>query len=225
MRDRNHHHFCCRTCFRRNIEGLTCMKIQWKKLTENIWNVPNVLTMLRLVLVPFFLYFAIHNNRMIALIIFLGACLTDLFDGLVARRTGKITDFGKLMDPLADKLMVISALLFRSIVGAVPWIVVAIVLLKESLMILGGVLMLKRGIVVYANWWGKSAQVLFIAGLTLSFFREEFQLLQFPADQIVLWAAVALSIMAMINYAFLAKKKALHHAATADTEMEGSTAE
>lgn len=182
------------------------MKIQWKTLTRNIWNIPNMLTLLRLVLIPVFLFFAIRGNRFVALGVFLAACFTDLLDGYLARKHQQITDFGKLMDPLADKLMVTAALLCRGCAGAVPWTAIIIVLLKECLMILGSIVMLKRGIVVYANWYGKAAQVLFILGLTLSFFRAEFSASNRPFDQIMIWLAVAFAIIAMLNYAYLAWK-------------------
>lgn len=182
------------------------MKIQWKSLTRNIWNVPNVLTMVRLFLIPVFIFFAVRGNRFFSLLVFLTACFTDLLDGYLARKHQQVTNFGKLMDPLADKLMVISALFCRGFAGAVPWAVAAAVLLKESMMVFGGIWMLKHGVVVYANWMGKAAQGFFIVGLTLSFFHEEFVSLQLSVDQIVLWLALVFSISAMINYLYLAIK-------------------
>ena len=86
------------------------MKEELRKLLDGIWNVPNVLTMLRLALVPLFAAVYGSGRPHLALLIFCLASLTDFFDGLIARRCHLITSFGKLMDPLADKFMVIGAL-------------------------------------------------------------------------------------------------------------------
>ena len=95
-------------------------------------NLPNKLTMLRIILVPFFvLFMSIESsavNLFIALIIFSVASLTDMLDGKIARKYGLVTNFGKLMDPLADKLLVCSALICFVSNGQIPaWIVIVIV--------------------------------------------------------------------------------------------------
>ena len=177
------------------------MKEKIRELTRDMWNVPNALTMLRLVLVPVFVCLSLSGRNWPALGVFALASLTDMADGKIARKYNLITNFGKLMDPLADKLMVVAALVCFGLRGIFPWPAVAIVALKELLMLLGGVLMLRRNIVVYSNMWGKVAMVAFVAALILGFFHDPLAEAGLPLDQIVLWLAVALALAALVAYA------------------------
>ena len=181
------------------------MKESLRKLFTHVWNVPNVLTMLRLALVPVFILVFLNGHMMAALIIFCAASLTDLLDGQIARRTNQVTDFGKLFDPLADKLMVVSALICHTAAGHFPWPAVCIVAAKELLMVLGGAYMLKKGIVVYANFSGKIATVFFMAALILGFFHDRLAAF-YSLDVLVLWAAVGLTLLALVIYASQAFK-------------------
>ena len=170
------------------------------KQKENIWNVPNLLTMLRMVLIPVYWVLFMRDRRIAALIVFVIASITDFLDGRIARKYNLITNFGKLFDPLADKLMVLSVMLGFVIKGVIPWPIMAIVLAKEGTMLLGGTLMLKRGFVVYAEMIGKVAQVAMLTGLILCFFEEKFTALGVPVHLIVLWLAVALTLAALVFY-------------------------
>ncbi len=183
------------------------MKEKIQKLFTNVWNIPNVLTMLRLILVPVFALLFIQGHRKAALVVFIVASLTDLLDGFLARKLNQITDFGKLFDPLADKLMVLTALICQGCAGVFPWFAVVIVACKELFMVLGGAYMLKRGIVVYANLWGKTATVLFIAALILSFFHEELAAAGLPLDQWLILLAVVTALAAMVQYTLQACKQ------------------
>jgi len=181
------------------------VKDRIKKLFTNVWNVPNALTILRLVLVPVFIILHQSGHPKWALAVFCAASLTDLLDGKLARKLNQITDFGKLFDPLADKLMVLSALFCQASAGILPWLPALIVLGKEILMVAGGALMLRRGIVVYANYFGKTATVFFMASLILSFFHQELlDALGVRLDVILLWISVGLSLLALIVYAWQA---------------------
>ena len=171
------------------------------KYFVNIWNVPNVLTMLRLALIPVFVALHSAGRPKLALTVFLLASFTDFLDGYLARKYRQITAFGKLMDPLADKVMVVVALLCQTLAGAIPLWALCVVALKELLMVAGGAWMLKQDVVVYSNLWGKTAQVAFIAALTLSFWHEEFAALGAPVDRWVLLLAVALALAALVDYA------------------------
>ena len=146
------------------------MRKLFEKYFTDIWNVPNVLTMLRLALIPVFVALFATGHDKLALLTFLVASFTDFLDGYLARKHKQITAFGKLMDPLADKVMVCTALLCQGIQGVFPWTAIAIVMGKELLMVLGGVFMLRNDVVVYSNMLGKLAQCSFILALTLSFF-------------------------------------------------------
>ena len=176
----------------------------WKAMCagffKDMWNVPNVLTMLRIVLIPVYLVVYYQCSPLAALVVYCVASFTDLLDGYLARKNNQITTFGKLMDPLADKVMVISVMLTQVISGVIPWPVLAIVLIKECIMIWGAYEMLRRGIVVYSHLIGKFAQCAFILGLFLSFFHKEFQALGASVDQSVLWISVGLTIGALFHY-------------------------
>ncbi len=172
-----------------------------EKKRENIWNVPNVLTMIRAALIPVFLVLYYLPERYLALGVFLLASFTDMLDGYIARKYNLITNFGKLMDPLADKLMVISVLMVQTIGGILPPAAVIIVVLKEIIMVLGGVYMLKKGIVVYSEPVGKAAQFLFIAAISLSFFHEDFIAKGFLQwDMLLIWISVGLTLLALAFY-------------------------
>ena len=117
----------------------------------------------------------VTQERVIAELAKIGfASITDYLDGYLARKNNQITAFGKLMDPLADKLMVCTALLGQGLSGVFPWPAILIVMTKEVVMIIGGIYMLQNGIVVYSNILGKAAQFSFIAALILSFWHKEF---------------------------------------------------
>ncbi len=178
------------------------------KKKENIWNVPNVLTMLRAALIPVFLVLYYTSRHYLALGVFLFASATDLLDGYIARKYNLVTNFGKLMDPLADKLMVISVLLVQTISGILPPAAVIVVVLKEILMVVGGIYMLKKGIVVHSEVVGKAAQFLFIVALSLSFFHQDFKaagVVQW--DMLALWISVGLTLLALAFYTRRALEK------------------
>lgn len=122
-------------------------------------NLPNKLTMLRILLVPFFVLFMSMGESpaygFIALAIFVVASLTDLFDGKIARKHGLVTNFGKLMDPLADKVLVMSAMIcFVAIEYAPAWIVI-VILTREFLVTSLRLIAAGEGIVIAADKWGK----------------------------------------------------------------------
>ena len=181
------------------------MKEKIRKLFSNVWTIPNVLTILRIILIPVFVILFFNDQKKAALAVFIAASLTDMLDGYLARKLNQITDFGKLFDPLADKLMVLTALVCQTVAGPFPLVAVLIVAAKELVMVIGGIFMLSRGVVVYSNYVGKAAQVCFIASLVLSFFHREFLdggviLLGMTPDILLLWITVALAIAAMIVY-------------------------
>ena len=180
------------------------LKQRLKKLFTDVWNIPNVLTMIRLVLVPVFA--AVHRAGYPkqALIIFCAASVTDALDGILARKLNQITDFGKLFDPLADKLMVLTALFCQGVAGVLPWPAIFIVLGKELFMVVGSMFMLGKGVVVSANYFGKTATVCFILSLILSFFHEELAAWGYRVDLILLWISVGLTLLAMGVYIFQA---------------------
>ena len=165
---------------------------------QNIWNAPNILTMLRLLLIPiYWVLMMVRDNETAALIVFVTASITDLLDGYIARHYNQVTDWGKLFDPLADKLMVVSVMMTLVLKGAVPLIILIIIGIKEIIMVAGAACMLRRKIVVYSKPVGKTAQFTMVAGMILAFFRHNFSA---PFHVYVLWLATALTLTAMIYY-------------------------
>ena len=176
------------------------------KYLTNIWNVPNVLTMIRLALIPVFVVLHAMALEKLALLTFCIASFTDWLDGYIARKYNLITDFGKLMDPLADKLMVCTALIMQGLNGTFPVVAIIIVIIKELVMIYGSSYMLAHDVVVYANIWGKLAQCSFILALVLSFWHQDFTAMSFPIDRVCLWIAVVIAVVALVDYTLTALK-------------------
>ena len=129
------------------------------------WTLPNKLTMLRMILVPFFVAALLIQNgeifalRMAALVLFLIASLTDLLDGKIARKYNLVTNFGKFMDPLADKLLVCSALICLVQLGQLPAWIVIIIISREFIISGFRLVAADQGIVIAASMWGKSKTV------------------------------------------------------------------
>ncbi len=179
------------------------MKQKLKDLLKDAWNVPNALTLFRLILVPFFIIVYLNGHPYAALAIFCVASLTDMLDGYLARKNNQITSFGKLVDPFADKLLVISALICHGIKNEFPWAAIILVTIKEISMITGALLMLDRkNVVVHANYWGKTATCFFIASLIAGFFHELIATSGFAYDICLLWISVVLSYCAAFSYLF-----------------------
>ena len=100
-------------------------------------HVPNILTIIRFLLIPFIIYFLAINQYIIGVILFIISGITDVVDGAIARKFNFITDFGKLMDPLADKLTQISVLATLMFKNLIPVWILVIVIVKEAVMIAG----------------------------------------------------------------------------------------
>jgi len=173
------------------------------------WNVPNVLTLIRLFLVPVYIVLFSIGEKYSALTVFLLASFTDLLDGRIARKYNLITDFGKLMDPLADKVMVLTAMFSmaignKTIPAVIPWAAVIILFIKELIMVIGSAVMLRYQIVVYSTMVGKVAQCMFIASLVAVYFHDWFVQLCagwfMPLDLILMWTSIVLTLCALFIY-------------------------
>ncbi len=127
-------------------------------------NTPNKLTILRIIMIPFFVLFMLVPiggiaHKWIALAIFIIASLTDTLDGYLARKNNLITDFGKFMDPLADKLLVCAAMICLIDLGKLPSWVVIIIISREFIISGFRLVASDNGIVIAASWWGKAKTV------------------------------------------------------------------
>ena len=167
-------------------------------------NLPNKLTIFRVLCIPVFVAIMliefISYNNYIALAIFIIASLTDLLDGKIARKYNLVTNFGKFMDPLADKLLVCAALICLSPAKIPAWIV--IIIISRELFISGfRILAADQGIVLAASWWGKLKTtfqmimiIVLIADIQLPFFN--------ILGWILIWISLALTVISMIDYVY-----------------------
>lgn len=137
--------------------------------------VPNILTIIRFLLIPFIVINIFCGNYILAFIFFTISSLTDIADGFIARKFNLISNFGKLMDPLADKLTQIITLASLFLNHIIPIWILLIVLLKEFIMIVGASFLYGKDVVVYSKWYGKLATVLFYVAIVFSLFVAQFE--------------------------------------------------
>ncbi len=164
-------------------------------------HLPNILTVLRLILVPVFplVYFSGHpRNQLLALAVYIVASITDFLDGFIARRFHFVSKVGTVLDPLADKLMLLVVLFSLSVSGALPLWVFLFVAVKESFMIGTGTYMYfrKEQMVIPSNIYGKLATVLFFIAIPLVILWPGV-----PAVFGVIMLALLLKLLALIQYA------------------------
>lgn len=168
---------------------------------ENVFNIPNLLTIVRMAMLPAVIWRFRMGDSMGALAVYLAAMLTDAVDGIIARRMNQITALGKLLDPVADKLSLVLLLGLFAADGQIPMWLLVIVLLKEAMLIAGSIAALRYGIVVYALPIGKVTTVTFIISMAMRFLRW-----QHLAD-ILLSVSVALSLVSLLWYSVDLMKK------------------
>lgn len=172
-------------------------------------NLPNKLTIFRVVLIPFFLVFLYtdfwgRGNLYIAAAIFIIASLTDLIDGKIARKYNLVTNFGKFMDPLADKLLVCSALICLIQLESIPAWVVIIIIAREFIISGFRLIASDNGVVIAASYWGKfktSFQMLTVIVLILNIPNKVFIIL----GTVLIYVSLALTVISLIDY--IAKNK------------------
>ena len=173
-------------------------------------NLPNKLTVMRVILIPFFVAALLYDNgssqtmRIVANVIFIVASLTDLFDGKIARKYNLVTNFGKFMDPLADKLLVCSALICLIQLGQLPAWVVIIIISREFIISGFRLVAADNGIVIAASYWGKFKTV-------SQMFMIIFLILDLPGhtavmiETVLIYLALILTVVSLIDY--IAKNK------------------
>lgn len=170
------------------------------------WNVPNILTVVRIILVPIYVVLMFlgpeeFSWRLAATIVFTAAMLTDLADGHIARKYNLITDFGKLWDPIADKALTGAAFITLSILGDLPWVFTVIILVREWGITWVREVLKKYGTVMAANKGGKAKTVtqtlaLILFNLNLDFLPGPLQVLAW----VLMWAALILTVITGIDY-------------------------
>ena len=167
-------------------------------------NLPNKLTMFRVILIPFFVFFLLAPyfegyGNYVAVAIFIVASLTDLLDGKIARKYNLVTNFGKFMDPLADKLLVCSAMICLIELGLLPAWIVIIIIAREFIISGFRLIASDNGVVIAASYWGKfktTFQMLMVIVLLLNFDIPAFKIL----GTVLIWIATILTVVSLIDY-------------------------
>ncbi|KIR01679.1 CDP-diacylglycerol--glycerol-3-phosphate 3-phosphatidyltransferase [Lachnospiraceae bacterium TWA4] len=169
-------------------------------------NIPNILTCIRVILIPFFVYFLMYTElKYVALGVFIVASLTDFLDGHLARKYQLVSNFGKFMDPLADKLLVCTALICFTELKLLPSWMVIIIISREFIISGFRLLAVEQGVVIAANYWGKiktNCQMIMIVLLIGQFPGTVFDIL----EQIFIWAALIMTVVSLITYLYQNKQ-------------------
>ena len=165
-------------------------------------NLPNKLTTFRVILIPFFVFFLLAPyfegyGNYIALVIFIVASLTDFLDGKIARKYNLVTNFGKFMDPLADKLLVCSALICLIALDRIPAWIVIVIISREFIISGFRLIAADNGVVIAASYWGKFKTTFQMIAVILMIFN-------IPAlatvTMIMLVIAVVLTVISLVDY-------------------------
>ena len=165
-------------------------------------NLPNKLTVFRVILIPFFVCFMLADifggiDKYIAVGIFIVASLTDLLDGKIARKYNLVTNFGKFMDPLADKLLVCSALICLIELGQLPSWMVIIIVSREFIISGFRLIAAEQGIVIAASYWGKFKTTFQMIAVIL-------MIVDLPVLHILTvactWIALVLTVVSLVDY-------------------------
>ena len=165
-------------------------------------HVPNILTIVRFFLIPFILVFILKDMYIVSAIFLVISGITDVLDGFIARKYNLISNFGKLMDPLADKATQITTLIALTGKGLIPLWIIIIVLIKEVAMVAGASFLYGKNMVVSSKWYGKISTVIFYVAIFLSMLIKEFNLpeIYMQYNQYIYYIGVAFTLFSLIMY-------------------------
>lgn len=167
-------------------------------------NLANKITMFRVALIPVFIIVLnsnMENAQLIAAIIFIGAALTDTLDGYIARSRNLVTTFGKFVDPLADKLLVMAALISLVELGQVPAWMVIVIMAREFIITGFRTLAASDGVTIAASSWGKFKTITQLVAISLMLLNNfPFAKIGIPMDRIMLYLAVIFTIVSGVDY-------------------------
>lgn len=163
-------------------------------MTGMIMTLPNIITLIRLAIVPFYTYFLWINELFIAAVLYGVAAISDILDGYLARRLSQTSNLGKIIDPLADKIIVIVSLIYLGFKAIFPLWGVLILFIKELIMLLVGLFFLVRGVeIISSKIYGKLAMVLISISILMA-------LLGLSFSNVVFLIGLVISLMAGIDY-------------------------
>ncbi|MBR6329093.1 MAG: CDP-diacylglycerol--glycerol-3-phosphate 3-phosphatidyltransferase [Lachnospiraceae bacterium] len=165
-------------------------------------NLPNKLTILRVLMIPFYVCFQLNpmpGCKWVALALFCVASFTDFLDGQIARKKGLVTNFGKFMDPLADKLLVCSALICFTQLSLLPAWIVIIIVAREFIISGFRLIAAEQGVVIAASYWGKFKTVSQMGMIILLIIDIEHPAF-IMAEKIFTYLALALTVISLVDY-------------------------
>lgn len=162
-------------------------------------HVPNILTIVRFLLIPLIIISVINDDYITAFIILTLSGLTDILDGYIARKFNFITNFGKLIDPLADKATQISILTTLALKGIVPVWIIIVIFIKELVLIAGASFLYGKELVVSSKWFGKLATILFYIAIVSSLLIRYFNI-DFSFDTYLYYLALLMTIFSLLMY-------------------------
>lgn len=166
--------------------------------------IPNILTCIRVLLIPVFLVLAYQPSpkcALWALVVYIVACCTDFVDGHLARKWHQITDFGKFMDPVADKILVLAALMIFVEQGTVPGWAAVIILGREFIVSSLRMVAAASGKVIAANWWGKAKTcITMMTWVLLLLPIDPLMLGSISLQSLLIWVTVAITAISGITY-------------------------
>ncbi len=171
--------------------------------------IPNILTYIRFLSVPFFVWMIldvrIPNHQYIAFGLFMAASFTDVVDGFIARQFKMTSDIGKIIDPMADKLLQVTTLLGLTLIGNIEWVFPVIYFIKEAYLVIGGcyiINVMKSNYVLQSNFFGKSATWLNSLGIVLAFFVDDVNAAYDTAVFVILAIGATFAIITAIIYTY-----------------------
>lgn len=174
---------------------------------EGIMNLPNKITVFRVCMIPLFLIFmllpGIPGAKYAAFAVFAVASASDFLDGYLARKNNQVTDFGKFMDPLADKLLVCSALVCFVEAGKAPAWIVILIIAREFIISGFRLIAADHHIVIAASYWGKIKTV--VQMFMCLFFIIDLEGLDI-VEQVLMYAAAALTVISLVDYLYANRK-------------------
>lgn len=162
-------------------------------------HIPNILTIVRFFLIPVIMKYLFQDDYLAAFIVITISGLTDVLDGCIARKFNFITNFGKLIDPLADKLTQILILVTLSMKDIIPSWFLIIVIFKELILIIGASFLYGKELVVSSKWYGKLSTVLFYVAIVCSLFIKQFNI-TFDFSIYIYYLAIFTTVFSLVMY-------------------------
>ena len=163
-------------------------------------NIPNILTIIRLLLIPVMAGFFMTNHLILALITYVLASVTDVIDGFIARKFNMITDLGKILDPVADKLLQYVALLCLWYINVIPYWIVVVFLAKEVLLGIGCIKLIKKDIIISAKWFGKLSSCIFFLAIIVAMLSKIFDTIPPNYPIILMCFALIMAMFSLVMY-------------------------